>query len=130
MHPLGGIRASKHLLVLIMGAGLCAFSSAQIPAGTNTAWSGNLTEGGKFGVTVGQPASNVQQALWEQGYGYEGVVTCSSTTQQLFGCVPNDQYLEFQPVNLDRKGHVFLKVKDNRVSQIGWELNAVASLDG
>lgn len=124
------MRASKYLLVLAMGAGLCAFSSAPIPAGTNTDLSGNLTDGGKFGVTVGQSASDVQQALWAQGYGYEGVVACSSTTQRLFGCGASEQYLEFQPVNLDRKGHVFLRVKDNRVSQIGWELAVVASLDG
>jgi hypothetical protein len=121
---------SKLSVLLVMAAGLSAFSSAPIPAGTNNTSHGNLVQGEKFGVKVGQPASTVQQVLWEQGYGYEGLVTCSSTTQQLFGCEPSEQYLEFQPASLDRKGHVFLKVKDNRVSQIGWELDVVASLDG
>lgn len=124
------MNVSKLSLLLALAAGPCAFSSASIPAGTNTALSGNLNAGGKFGVTVGQTASNVQQVLWEQGYGFEGAVTCSATTQRLFSCEAGEQYLEFQPVNLDRKGHVFVKVKDNRVSQIGWELNVVAALEG
>lgn len=130
MLSIGKTQAAKLSLLFVMAAGLSAFSSAPIPAGTNTALYGNLTDGGKFGVTVGQSTANLQQVLWEQGYGYEGAVPCSSTTQRLFGCASSEQYLEFQPVNLDRKGHLFLKVKDNRVSQIGWELNVVASLDG
>ncbi len=120
----------RHSLLLIMAAGLSAFTSASIPAGTDTAWTGNLTQGGKFGVAVGQSASDAQQALWTAGYGYEGMVACSPATQMLFGCASDERYLEFQPLDLSRKGHVFLKVKDNQISQIGWEISAVAFLDG
>lgn len=125
------LRVSKHLLPLAFAAGLAACSTTPnpVPAGTDTAWYGNLGQGGKFGTAVGLLAANAPEALWAQGYGYEGMVACSSETRDLLGCHPNEQYLSFQPVEIGRKGHVYLKVENDRVSQIAWAFTVVPYLD-
>lgn len=126
------VRVLNLSLLLALGSGLTAFAGTPdaIPAGTDTAWHGNLLAGGKFGATVGQSASNVQQTLWAQGYGYQGVAECTAAVSRLFSCQAGEKYLEFQPLQLDRKGHIFLKIEGDRVSQIGWDLSVVAYSDG
>jgi hypothetical protein len=125
------IKATMRVLniSLLLALGSTAFAGT-IPAGTDTASHGNLLAGGKFGMAIGQPASAVEQILWAQGYGYQGMAECTSTISQLFGCRAGERYLEFQPLQLDRKGHVYLKIEGDRVAQIGWELTAVAYSDG
>jgi hypothetical protein len=125
------MRASKHLLPVALAAGLAACSTAPnpIPAGTDTAWYGNLTTGAKFGAAVGQSVANLQDRLWAEGYGYEGVVGCSSETYNLLSCQPNERYLAFQPLEFGRRGQIYLKVEHERVSQIGWDLKIVPYLD-
>jgi hypothetical protein len=125
MVMMSAIKAFAASLALL----LAACSTMPIPAGTDTAWQGNLKDGGKFGATVGQSMSDVQQVLVAQGYAFEGMAACSSTTRDLFACGPSDQYAAFQPLAMDRKGHIYLKTDGDRVSQIGWDLKVVAYLD-
>ncbi|MDR3526967.1 MAG: hypothetical protein P4L57_06770 [Rhizomicrobium sp.] len=113
------------LLLLALAAGLAACSSA---AGADVAQAGTLTSGQQFGATVGQPTSVARQVLIAEGYGYEGVVACAGTT--LRGCQQSDRFLAFQPVALGLKGHIYLKIENERVAEIAWQIYHVAYLDG
>jgi hypothetical protein len=124
------IEVSTRLLALTLVAGLAACASAPVPPGSDTAWHGNLPSGEKFGVEVGQTAANVEETLWAAGYGYEGVAACPAESRALFGCAAGEEYLQFQPVAMDRKGHVYLKIEGGRVSRIVWALTPVAFSDG
>lgn len=126
------IITSKHLIVIAFSAALaaCANLPGPVAAGTDMATTGNLTAGEKFGMTVGASAANASDVMWAEGYGFEGTATCSGETRALFGCTAGDRYLTFQPLAMDRHGHVYLKVEHGRVSAIGWDLAAVAFSDG
>ena len=123
---------ATRLAILALGLGFVAgtASASPIAAGTDTAWHGNLTAGAKFGTAVGGSAADLQASLWQQGFGYEGVAACSAETEALFGCRSGEVYLVFQPVGLDRKGHIYFKVDGNRVTEIGWDLKVVPYSDG
>ena len=127
MHSLehATIAFAKRLLFLTLATGLAACSST---AGTDMALSGTLTSGEKFGAAIGQPITAAERILMSEGYGFEGVVACASTA--LPGCQQNDRYLVFQPVALDVKGHIYLKIENDRVAQISWQIHHVAYLDG
>jgi hypothetical protein len=128
----GGCAMMKWYLIAAMAAGLAACSSPPhpIPAGTETVRYGRLVSGGKFGVEVGRPAADAPQALWDAGYGYQGEVACTGATQALFACRDGDTFMRFQPVALDRKGAVYLKLEKGRVSEIGWDLKNVPAQEG
>lgn len=125
------MRASKRLLPLVLGAGLaaCASTPSPVATGTDTAWYGNLSSGGKFGTTIGQSAATAEGTLWANGYGFEGATGCAADTHSLLACQSGAQYLVFQPVEIGRKGHVYLKIEQDRVAQIGWSFTPVAYLD-
>lgn len=114
---------AKRLLLWTLAVGLVAGSCTAA-----TAQSGTATSGEKFGAAVGQPAAVAQQRLLAEGYGYEGVVTCASAP--LPGCQQSDRYLAFQPVELGLKGHIYLKIENDRVALIAWQIHHVAYLDG
>lgn len=118
------------LLALVAGLSACAATPNPVVAGTDTAQFGNLTAGGKFGAKVGQSATEAQRVLMAEGYGFEGVVPCSDSTQTLLGCQKSEHYLAFQPVQNGLKGHIYLKIENDRVAQIGWRINVVSYLDG
>jgi hypothetical protein len=118
------------LLALAAGLTACATTPAPVAAGTDTVQFGNLTTGEKFGAKVGQSTAEAQRVLIAQGYGYEGVVACAPTTQTLLGCQKSEQYLAFQPVQNGVKGHIYLKIENDRVAQIGWQIALVSYLDG
>jgi len=118
------------LAIVALGLTTSAATASPIATGTDTAWHGNLTAGAKFGTAVGGSAANLQTTLWQQGFGFEGVASCSAETQALFGCRAGEVFLVFQPVELGRKGHIYFKVDGNRVAQIGWDLKVVAYSDG
>ena len=118
------------LWALALGLTASAATAVPIAAGTDTAWHGNLTAGAKFGTAVGGSAADLQASLWQQGFGFEGVAACSAETEALFACRSGEVYLVFQPVGLDRKGHIYFKVEGERVAQIGWDLKVVAFSDG
>ena len=125
MHSLehATITFARRLLLLALAGGLAACSTT-----AGTAQFGNLSAGEKFGAAVGQPTSVAQQILLAEGYGYEGVVACAATT--LPGCQQSDRFLAFQPVALGLKGHIYLKIENDRVTAIAWEIRHVAYLDG
>lgn len=118
----------KCLLLLALATGLSACSTTPIASGTDTAQQGNLTAGAKFGAAIGQPINEAQHVLIAQGYGYEGVVMCSDVALPV--CRQADRYLAFQPVAPGLKGHIYLKIENDRIAQIAWRINHVAYLDG
>jgi hypothetical protein len=116
-------------LMLIIAACVTACTATPNPAsaGTDTAWHGNLTKGGKFGAAIGQPVFNAQQEMLAAGYGFEGEFACSSDI--LHSCLAEARYLKFQPVQLGQRGHIYLRIENGVISQIIWELTPVAYLD-
>lgn len=114
--------ASNKLLFLLLAVAACASAQA------GTAWNGAVTSGKEFGVNVGGFAANAQDAMWSDGYGFEGVVPCAEARAAL-DCQPGEQLLSFQPLALGKKGHVYLKVESGRVSAIAWALTPVAYSD-
>jgi hypothetical protein len=115
-----------------MTTGLTACSTTPNPvaAGTDTVSYGNLTVGEKFGARIGQSAAEAEGILLAKGYGYEGAVACPTSTQAYLGCSPSEQYLAFQPVQNDQQGHIYLRIDNGRVAQIGWQIHHIAALDG
>jgi hypothetical protein len=122
----------KCLLIAALAATLaaCATTPNPITPGTNTDAYGHLISGEKFGAAIGRPATNVQAALWDGGYGYQGIEACTAETAALFACREGDTFLRFQPAALDRKGAVYLKIEAGRVAAIGWDLKYVPALEG
>ncbi|GAA0565425.1 hypothetical protein [Rhizomicrobium electricum] len=123
---------TKYYLIAALAAGLAACSTTPnpIPAGTETTAYGHLVSGAKFGAEVGRQAADAPTALWDAGYGYQGMVACASDTQALFACRNGDTFMRFQPVALDRKGVVYLKLDGGRISEIGWDLRNVPAEEG
>jgi hypothetical protein len=127
-----GDSMTKYYLIAALAAGLaaCATTPNPIPAGTETAGYGHLVSGGKFGAEIGRLAADAPTALWNAGYGYQGVAACSGETQSLFACHNGEIFMRFQPVALDRKGVVYLKLDGGRISEIGWDLRNVPAEEG
>lgn len=125
-------KIAKRLAAAILAAGLtaCTTTPNPIAAGTDTDWRGNLASGEKFGMAVGHSATEAQDMLWAAGFGYEGAIACTSDTRALLGCRDGDAFLKFQPVALDRKGSVYLKIDGGRITAIGWDLKIVPALEG
>ena len=101
-----------------------------LATGTDTLQYGNVLSGEKFGAHIGQASFEAERIMVAQGYGYEGVVACNAQTAPLLGCQQNQLYLAFQPVQNGHRGHIYLRIENDRVAQIGWALHAVATLDG
>lgn len=97
---------------------------------TQTAASGTLPNGEQLGASVGAPVAGVEDAMWANGYGFEGPTTCAGEVRALVGCKTGDSVLRFQPVALGKKGHVYLRVDNGHIAQIGWDLKTVAFSDG
>jgi hypothetical protein len=117
--------------LVIAAAVLAASATAQtISAGPEAAGQGTLISGSKFGMDIGGAAADAQAALWDAGYGYQGVAACTDATRALFACHAGDTFLRFQPVALDRKGAVYLKLEDGHISAIGWDLKNVPAQEG
>ncbi len=121
----------KRVLVLILAAGVaaCANTPSPAPTGTDTAWHGNLTTGGKFGAAIGQTTPDARQEMFAAGYGFEGQFACSSEKRILPACPSGALCLKFQPVQLGENGHIYLRIENGVVSPIVWELTPVAYLD-
>ena len=122
--------SAKRMLVLIIATGVaaCAATPNPAPAGTDTAWHGNLTSGSKFGAAIGQADHDARQEMLAAGYGFEGDFTCSSEVH-ISGCQAGARYLKFQPVQPGEKGHIYLQIEDGLVSRISWALTPVAYID-
>ncbi len=117
--------------LVIATAVLAACATAQtITAGPEAANHGTLISGSKFGMDIGGAAANAPAVLWDAGYGYQGVATCTEATRALFACHAGDTFMRFQPVALDRKGAVYLKLEDGHVAAIGWDLKNVPAEEG
>jgi len=126
------IRVLRRVTPLVLSFVLvaCATTPSPVAAGTDTAQYGNLTQGEKFGAKIGQSSTEAQHTLRAQGYGFEGMVACGASTQVLLGCQQSEQYLAFQPIQNGQKGHVYLRIENDHVAQIGWQIHTVATLDG
>lgn len=124
------LKMAPCLVILVMGLAACATAADTVALGTNTDSRGNVTLGEKFGARVGQSTTEAENALLAQGYGFEGVEACDATTQALLACQQSDHYLAFQPVQNGKRGHIYLRIENGRVAQIGWQINTVAYLDG
>lgn len=116
--------------LVIAAAVLAASATAQTISGTEAAGQGTLISGSKFGMEIGGAAADARATLWDAGYGYQGMAACTDATRALFACRAGDTFLRFQPVALDRKGAVYLKLEDGRVAAIGWDLTNVPAEEG
>jgi hypothetical protein len=117
--------------LVIAAAVLAASATAQtILAGPEAAGQGTLISGSTFGMDIGGAAANAPAVLWDAGYGYQGEIACTDATRALFACHAGDTFMRFQPVALDRKGAVYLKLEDGHITAIGWDLTNVPAEEG
>lgn len=119
----------KYLLIAALVSGVAACTTA-IPPDTETAGYGHLVSGAKFGAVIGGDSTEATAALTAQGFAYQGAAPCSNDTRALFSCREGETFLSFQPLALDRRGHVYLKIENGKIAAIGWRLANVPALEG
>jgi len=119
----------KGFLIAGLSTSVAACSSvpSPIPVGRDTDAYGNLTVGEKFGIVIGRTADNTEIAI--RGFSSGLTATCSADLHAILDCRDGETLLTFQPIAMDKKGHIYLKIEKGQVMQIAWSLTPVAYQD-
>lgn len=97
-----------------------------IPLGSDTDRYGYIEEGGKFGMSVGQARTSAQQLMEGQGFAFAGATLCQdSSLEAEIECERGDLFDIYS--RHSGLGHetIFLQVREERISRIGWSFVAL-----
>lgn len=116
--------SSQRATVPIIALLLAACTPPTIPIGTDTAFYGQIVEGSKFGVSVGEARQTARETLAQMSFGFEGTADCgaSAILEKLLSCHSGDVYDLYGVSEATRHGSIYVKVDHERVQAIAWDL--------
>ncbi len=95
-----------------------------IPSGADTKFYGNISEGGKFGVSIGTTRKVSRAAMEAKAFEFSGTTTCGeSGLREEIACDPDDVFDFYHKHRTLGHDTVFIRVYDDRVMTIGWSFN-------
>ena len=106
----------------------CSPTPNPIPVGTDTIFYGNIRNGEKFGIHVGEGRAAAMSVLDKHGLRYDGQFGCNYTVQALFAC-KSGIHASFRVDEIARHGEVYIEIKNDKVLSIGWELSMLPYID-
>ena len=121
----GGGRALTIALPCLAALAAAACTPAPIPAPSDTPFYGQLAQGQKFGVEIGQP----RRFLPRDHFEYVGEFACNKIRADHFKCAPDGRYDVYRASLFPRHGGVYVRVENDRVAAIAWDLYLLPSFD-
>ena len=110
---------------LLLAGAAAACTPAPIPAPSDTPFYGQIAQGEKFGVAVGQP----RRFLPREHFEYVGEFACNKIHADHFRCAPGARYDIYRASLFPRHGGVYIQVKDGRIAAIAWDLYLLPYFD-
>ena len=100
-----------------------------IPQGTNSAYSGYIVSGGKFGINIGDPMESVKPTLTRQKMRDDGFFPCEAYVKEILACSPRETWEIYRVQQFLKDGDVFVKYENNKVAAIAWSFELFPPLD-
>lgn len=95
----------------------CAAHGPLIPPGTDTYYRGNISTGTRFQVNIGD---SVTKAAHSPAATYLGEITCNYEIDYVAGCKKSERFLFYDINEPNRKGELYLRIRDKRIEAIIW----------
>ncbi len=127
-----GMRMQWFLLMLLAMLTLqgCVKSPTPIPPGTDTYFYGYLTEGGKFGVKIGDSLAKARGTLPEKYYYYYTSEKCDSRLMRSLSICKHAQLIDgFGVSKILKNGHILILYRNDMVIGIAWEFDWLPPMD-
>ncbi len=121
---------------LVMAMLICSVTACKVVAarpikpGTDTYYSGYITQGWKFGVEIGQSREDAKQTLTKGGFLYRGTVDCSyGPLNETIECHSDQKSDAYNLRKTFRQGELYVSFADDKVTSIVWSFNLLPSID-
>ena len=107
----------------------CSRTPKPIPPGADTKYYGYIASGEKFGVRIGDTKSKAEAALISEGFKVWQNGKCSYYLKALVDCT---DWTQVELFSLDQRlyrGNLYLKIEEDRVSAIVWDMHLLPHVD-
>ena len=110
--------------MLIVSALLMACTPVTIPLGADTPYYGRIERGSKFGVTIHDGQRSARGTLERASIRYEATADCgdSGILTKLLACERGEMFEIYGVSDSTRHGSIYLKISDEHVEAIAWDL--------
>ena len=127
-----GMRMQWFLLMLLAMLTLqgCVKSPTPIPPGTDTYFYGYLTEGGKFGVKIGDGVEGVKYHIRKYSSTSDALDECKVGFSHKFSNCKKGELIGYYRVRKPlRDGFIYVIYRDNKAVGIAWKFDWLPPMD-
>lgn len=106
-------------LLLAASAASCSEDTGRIAPGTDTYYHGNISEGSKFGIAIGDPVP-ITKTL-DSSLHFVSAVNCDTQIEHIAGCAKGEKFMLYDIDSTFRKGQLYLRIRADRVASLIWQ---------
>lgn len=128
-------RPSLHQFAAVCGllalapVAACSRTPNPIPVGTDTTFYGNIVNGEKFGVKIGDERLAARDKLERQGFAFYSEAGCLSKVKDLVECSAGFEADIYDVDQFLRRGLIVMEVKEGNIAAIVWDFQALPATD-